>query len=111
MRDHDESVVAIVSIEWRAREGDFREGNGIFQWTIRCRAGRWRGTAEGEHLETRLYNYEPYHVGASLVTNSLYCPPFRNWPRVHALYLPLPSSLPISRGRGPLLGLRIMFRR
>lgn len=73
--------------------GEFSRGNGkIFQWTIRCRARRWRGTAEGEHLETRHCNYEPYHVGASLVTNSLYCPPFRNWPRVDALYLP-PSPI------------------
>lgn len=84
----------------RRREGgEFSRGKGrIFQWTIRCRARRWRGTPEGEHLETRHCNYEPYHVGASLVTNSLYCPPFRDWPRVDALYL---APVPPSRGRGP----------
>lgn len=49
----------------------------------------------GARFEPRVYNYEPYHVGANLITNSLYCRAFQNWlyTRVeNALYLIFFSS-------------------
>lgn len=33
----------------------------------------------GARFKPRVYNYELYHVGANLITNSLYCQAFQNW--------------------------------